>query len=86
MAQTKKIPQRKCAACGEHRDKSELFRIVRIPEGEILVDDTGRKNGRGAYLCRSEACIARAAKTKALQRSLKVEIPEEIFDGLRSDI
>ena len=80
---TKKIPQRRCLACQEAKDKKDLMRIVRSPEGEISIDLTGRKPGRGAYLCRSEECINKAEKTKAFQRAFKCPIPSGIYDEIR---
>jgi len=64
------------------KDKRELIRVVRSPEGEIFIDPTGKKNGRGAYLCRNSDCIAKARKAKSLSRELKTEIPAEVFDQL----
>ena len=68
------------------RNKGELIRIVRTPEGEILIDPTGKLNGRGAYLCRDPKCLAKAAKSGALARSLKVQVPEELLTGLAGKI
>lgn len=78
----KKIPMRRCVACHQMKDKRELIRVVRSPEGEIFIDPTGKKNGRGAYLCRNSDCIAKARKAKSLSRELKTEIPAEVFDQL----
>ena len=78
----KKIPMRRCVACHQMKDKRELIRVVRSPEGEIFIDPTGKKNGRGAYLCRNSDCIAKARKAKSLSRDLKTEIPAEVFDQL----
>ena len=69
----KKVPMRMCVACREMKPKKELIRVVRTPEGEIVADETGRKNGRGAYLCRAEACFNKAVKTKALEHPLSEE-------------
>lgn len=79
----KKIPMRMCIACREKKTKKELIRVVRTPEGEILVDRTGRANGRGAYLCDSVACLERAVKTKALERALEAKVDDTVFDTLR---
>jgi hypothetical protein len=65
--------------------KRELIRIIRTSEGEILLDATGKKNGRGAYLCRSKDCLAKARKSKSLERSLKVSIPSELYDSLEEE-
>ena len=72
----KKIPERKCVGCGDTKPKKELIRIVRTPEGEIEVDTTGKKNGRGAYICPEEECLKEAFKKKRLEGSLKKQIPE----------
>ena len=82
----KKIPVRRCVGCGEGKHKKELVRIVRTKEGEISFDGTGRKAGRGAYLCRSEACLATAQKRKSLQRAFSAPIPEEVFARLAEEL
>ncbi|MCD7746221.1 MAG: YlxR family protein [Lachnospiraceae bacterium] len=84
--QNKKVPLRKCTGCLEMKGKKEMLRILRTPEGEILMDETGRKNGRGAYLCRSMECFEKARKNKGLERSLKVKIPEETYESLKKEI
>ena len=73
---------RTCAGCGRKCDKAELLRIVRTPEGEVLPDLTGRRNGRGAYLCFDAACVERAKKRRGLERTLRTNIPKEFFEGL----
>lgn len=80
--QQKKIPMRKCTGCNEMKPKKELVRIVRSPEGEISADLTGKKSGRGAYICRSSECLAAARKTGRLGRALDCTVPEEIWDKL----
>ena len=82
----KKVPMRMCVACREMKPKKELIRVVRTPEGEIVADLTGRKNGRGAYLCRSEACLAKALKTRALDRALEQPLSEAAAEYLRQVI
>ena len=82
MLKVKKIPQRKCVGCEQIKDKKELLRIVRSPEGEISLDKTGKKNGRGAYLCPTKECITRAVKEKRLQYALKTPIDESVLDKL----
>lgn len=82
----KKVPMRMCVACREMKPKKELIRVVRTPEGEIIADETGRKNGRGAYLCRSEACFNKALKTRALDRALEQPLSEEAAAYLREVI
>ena len=80
-APIKKIPERKCVGCNEKKPKNELIRIVRSAEtGEIQIDATGKKNGRGAYICPSSACLKKAKKR--LPQSLETQIPEEIFSTL----
>ena len=86
MATVKKIPQRKCTGCGEMKDKKELIRIIRTPEDGIELDLTGRKNGRGAYLCNSKECFAKARKNKGLERSLKMAIPAEIIARIEEEL
>lgn len=73
----KKIPMRTCIGCGTSKPKKELVRIVLSGEGDILVDHTGRANGRGAYLCDDPACLQRAIKRKALNRAFRTQVPEE---------
>ncbi len=86
MATVKKQPQRKCIGCGEVKDKKELIRIVKTPEGEMELDRTGHRNGRGAYICDSAACLARARKSKSLERSFKMSVPAEVYDRLEEEI
>lgn len=82
----KKVPMRMCVACREMKPKKELIRVVRTPEGDVVADETGRKNGRGAYLCRSEACLNKALKTRALDRALEQPLSEAAVDALRQVI
>ncbi|MBR2570720.1 MAG: YlxR family protein [Clostridia bacterium] len=84
MAQLKpkKIPMRMCVSCREKKPKKELIRVVRSPEGEVSLDPTGRKNGRGAYLCANPECFKKAGKTHALDRALEVRLDESVLDGL----
>ncbi len=77
---------RMCVACREMKPKKELIRVVRTPEGEIIADETGRKNGRGAYLCRAEACFNKAVKTRALERALEQPLSEAAAAYLRQVI
>ena len=77
---------RMCVACREMKPKKELIRVVRTPEGEIVADETGRKNGRGAYLCRAEACFNKAVKTRALERALEQPLSEAAAAYLRKVI
>ena len=82
----KKIPMRQCVGCRESKSKQELIRILRTPEENIIVDATGRKNGRGAYICANMDCFRKARKSKGLERSLKMAIPEEIYDNLEMEM
>ena len=82
----KSIPQRMCTGCHEHRAKNELVRVVRSPEGEVSLDLTGRKNGRGAYICRSAECLKKARKQRALERSLQQPISDELFEQMLAQI
>ncbi|MBQ4036801.1 MAG: YlxR family protein [Clostridia bacterium] len=78
----KKVPLRRCAGCNEQKPKKEFVRVVRTPEGEIRLDPVGKMNGRGVYLCPDAACLKKARKAKRLERSLEVEIPDEIWESL----
>lgn len=82
----KKIPMRQCVGCGEMKSKKEMLRVLKTTENEILLDATGRKNGRGAYLCFSRDCLRRAIRGKGLERSLKMSIPEEVYDRLEKEM
>ena len=86
MMKIKKIPQRMCLGCQESRPKKEMVRIVRSPEGEISIDLRGKAPGRGAYLCPSAACLAKARKAKRLERTFEVPIPDGIYDRLTEEI
>lgn len=79
---SKKIPMRQCVGCGEMKSKKELLRIIKTAENEILLDTTGKKNGRGAYICPNGDCLQMAIKAKGLERSLKTAIPKEITENL----
>lgn len=82
----KKIPMRKCVGCQEMKSKQELVRIIRTNEDEIIVDPTGRANGRGAYICKNPQCLQMAKKNKGLERSLKKQLPEEIYASLEEEM
>ena len=82
----KKIPQRQCMGCRERKAKKELIRVVRCTDGSVQLDFSGKLNGRGAYLCPDSACLAKAQKAKALERSLEVPIPEEVYDRLSKEM
>ncbi|XWU12084.1 RNase P modulator RnpM [Hominifimenecus sp. rT4P-3] len=85
MGTIRKQPQRACIGCGEMKEKKQLIRVVKTPEGEFVLDMTGKKNGRGAYLCSCKACLEAAIKTKGLDRSFKMAVPKEIYDKLREE-
>ena len=82
----RKIPQRKCVGCGTSKDKKELIRVVRNAEGEISVDLTGKKNGRGAYVCKEAACLKKAQKAKRIERAFDCAIPDEIFEKMEQEL
>ena len=86
MEQKKKIPLRQCVGCSERKPKGELIRVVRTPEGEIVLDKTGRKNGRGVYVCSNVKCFNKARKNGRISTHLEAEIPEEIFVSLEKEI
>ncbi len=81
----KKIPMRQCVGCGEMKDKKEMMRILKTAEGPIVLDMTGKKNGRGAYLCKSAECLQKARRNKGLERSFKMSIPEEVYETLEKE-
>ena len=75
----KKVPLRRCVGCNEQKSKKEFIRVIRTPEGEILLDESGKANGRGVYLCPQKSCLQKARKAKRLERNLNVAIPDEIW-------
>ena len=81
----KKVPMRQCVGCGEMKSKKEMMRILKTAEGHIVLDVTGKKNGRGAYLCKSDECLKKARKTKGIERSFKMSIPAEVYDNLEKE-
>ena len=82
----KKVPLRRCAGCNEQKSKKEFVRVIRTPEGEILLDESGKANGRGVYLCPKKSCLQKARKAKRLERNLKVAIPDEIWTQLEEKL
>jgi len=82
----KKIPLRKCLGCGEMKPKKELIRVVKSPEGEISIDLTGKKSGRGAYICHSKECLSKAQKSKRLEKSFSTKIEEDVYNALVSEL
>ncbi len=86
MGNKKKVPMRKCVGCQEMKPKKELMRILRDENGEFSLDTTGRKNGRGAYMCLSAECLEKAVKSKGLERSFKQAIPAEVYEKLKREM
>ncbi|WP_294406079.1 YlxR family protein [uncultured Ruminococcus sp.] len=83
---TKKIPMRMCLGCGEMKPKKELVRVVKPKEGDISLDLTGKKAGRGAYICRSAECLAKARKARRLEKSFSCKISDEIYDSMEEEL
>ena len=86
MSAMRKIPMRKCVGCQEMKSKKEMLRILKTAENEFVLDATGRKNGRGAYLCFSMECLEKARKNKGLERSFKQTIPKEVYENLEKEL
>ena len=82
----RKVPIRQCLGCNEHMPKRELIRVVRTPEGEIILDLVGKKSGRGAYICPKKTCFVKARKSKRIENVLECRIPEEIYDEMEKSI
>ena len=82
----RKIPERQCLGCNEHKPKRELLRVVRTPEGEIVLDFTGKRSGRGAYICHNVSCLKKARRFKRIDRSLNVTVPEEVYDRMEREL
>lgn len=81
----KKIPLRQCVGCGEMKGKKDMIRVLRTTEDQICLDATGKKNGRGAYICRDRECLKKAAKNKGLERSFKMSIPASVYSMLEEE-
>lgn len=81
----KKVPLRQCVGCGEMKGKKDMLRVLRTAENDICLDATGKKNGRGAYICRSRDCLYQARRNKGLERSFKMSIPKEVYDTLERE-
>lgn len=81
----KKIPMRQCVGCGEMKGKKEMMRVLKTTEGAIVLDVTGKMNGRGAYLCKQADCLKMARKNKGLERSFKMSIPDDVYDSLEKE-
>lgn len=86
MSVMRKVPQRQCIGCGEMKNKKEMLRVIKTPEDGIVIDATGKKNGRGAYICNSSECLRKAVKSRGLERSLKVSIPHEVYEDLEKEL
>ena len=84
--QVRKIPTRRCTGCNEHFPKNTLIRVLRTPEGEIVLDTTGKKSGRGAYICKSLTCFKKARKAKRLDTSLECTIPDSVYEALEKEL
>ena len=82
----KKIPMRQCLGCREHKQKKELIRVVRSPEGEVSLDFKGKMPGRGAYVCPQAACLAKARKSRALERAFDTALPPEVYEALEQQM
>ena len=82
----KKIPQRQCMGCRERKAKRELIRVVRLTDGNVSLDFSGKLNGRGAYICPKAECLQKARKAKALERSLETEVPEQVYERLNKEL
>ena len=82
----KKIPTRRCTGCGEHFPKNTLIRVLRTPEGEVTLDLTGKKSGRGAYICKNAACFKKARKTRRIETSLECQISEELYNRMEEEL
>lgn len=85
MKTKNKIPMRQCTGCREMKSKKEMLRVLKTAEDEIILDATGKKNGRGAYLCFSKECLEKAMKSRGLERSLKAAIPQEVYENLKKE-
>jgi Predicted nucleic-acid-binding protein implicated in transcription termination len=83
---SKKIPMRKCIGCQEMKSKKEMLRILKTDNNEVVLDVTGKQNGRGAYICFSDECLEKAVKNKGLERSLKMAVPADIYDNLKKEL
>ena len=82
----RKIPLRTCLGCNEQHPKKELIRVVRSPEGEVSLDTTGKKAGRGAYLCNKKTCLQKVRKTKRMERTLQCPIPDQVYDAMETEL
>ena len=86
MQKQRKIPQRQCVGCRTMKDKKALIRVVKTPENEIVLDTTGKKSGRGAYVCPDGECLKKARKSRALERAFELTIPDTVYDALQAQM
>ena len=86
MGAKNKTPLRQCTGCREMKSKKEMIRVLKTPENEIVLDATGRKNGRGAYVCLSQECLEKAVKSRGLEHSLKMAVPAEVYEDLKKEL
>lgn len=86
MAAVKKIPMRMCLGCGEMKPKKELVRVVKTPEDEIFLDITGKKSGRGAYICPNAQCLSKARKARRMEKNFACRISDEVYDSLEREL
>ena len=86
VVKERKQPERRCTGCGEHFPKNTLVRILRTPEGEIVLDATGKRSGRGAYICKTAECLKKARRSRRIEQSLETSISSEIYDKLEAEI
>ena len=82
----RKIPQRQCLGCNQHKPKLELLRVVRDPEGNVSLDFTGKSSGRGAYICKSLKCLQKARKSQRIEKNLECAIPDEVYDRMEREL
>ena len=82
----RKIPQRQCLGCNVHKPKAELLRVVKSPEGEISLDFTGKRSGRGAYICRSLSCLQKARRSRRIDKNLDCAVPDEVYDRMETEL
>lgn len=86
MPAHRSVPMRKCTGCNEMKPKKELVRVVRSPQGEVSLDLTGKKPGRGAYVCRDVACFAKARKARRFERAFSCDIPDEVYESMEEEL
>ena len=82
----KKVPERRCCGCMEMKEKPELVRVVKSPDGDVTLDLTGKAPGRGAYICKSVECFEKAKKARRFEREFKMQIPDEVYEKLEAEL